>query len=115
MDYKVILSPQVLERDGSRRFTFSRMPALVDTPLNLYDWVVSKAQIIEELPKLSPDDRREILHRIQEIDHDGWLADDLSAEELALIESRLASHRKDPTDVVAWSEIEGRLSERFRK
>ena len=65
---------------------------------------MSKAQIIDELPKLSPDERREILHRIHEIDHDGWLAEDLSPEEIALIEQRLADHQKNPAATVPWNE-----------
>ncbi len=74
---------------------------------------MSKAQIIDELPKLSPDERREILHRIHEIDHDDWLAEDLSPGEIALIEERLATHQKSPAAAVPWNEAEARLVKHF--
>lgn len=74
---------------------------------------MSKAQIIDELPKLSPNERREILHRIHEIDHDGWLAEDLLPEEIVLIEQRLADHQKDPDSAVPWAEADARLAKRF--
>lgn len=74
---------------------------------------MSKAQIINELPKLSPEERRDILEKIQEIDRNGWLAEDLSPEEIALIEQRLAAHQKNPTASVPWNEVETRLIKRF--
>jgi putative addiction module component (TIGR02574 family) len=74
---------------------------------------MSKAQIIDELPKLSPDERREILHRIHEIDHNDWLAENLSPEEIALIEERLAAHQKNPAAAIPWNEAEARLVKRF--
>ena len=85
---------------------------LADKDSEPYPLGMSKGQILDELPKLSPDDRRDILHRIHELDHAGWLADDLSPEEIALIEERLAAHQKNPA-AVAWSEVEARLVKRF--
>jgi putative addiction module component (TIGR02574 family) len=74
---------------------------------------MSKAQIIDELPKLSPEERRDIVEKIHELDHNGWLAEDLSPEEIALIEQRLADHRKNPNAAVPWAEADARLVKRF--
>lgn len=74
---------------------------------------MSKAQIMDELPRLSSGERRDILERIHELDHDGWLAGDLSPQEAALIEQRLHDHRKNPQAAVPWTEVESRLMQRF--
>ena len=74
---------------------------------------MSKAQIIDDLPRLSSDERREILEKIHEIDHQGWLANDLSPEEIALIDQRLAAHQQNPAVAIPWTEAEARLVKRF--
>ena len=54
---------------------------------------MSKTEILEELPKLTPEDRYEIRLKLAELDGDGWLDDDdpLTDEEKALLEARLAA------------------------
>ena len=74
---------------------------------------MSKAQIIDDLPMLSVDKRREILDKIHETDHGGWLANDLSAEEIDLIGQRLAAHQQNPAAAVPWAQVEARLVNRF--
>ena len=48
---------------------------------------MSKTEILEELPKLTPEDRYEIRLKLAELDGDGWLddADPLTDEEKALL------------------------------
>jgi hypothetical protein len=51
---------------------------------------MSKEQIIEELPKLSPEDRAEIQARLDALAGQGWLEDaELTDEEKRLLDSRL--------------------------
>jgi hypothetical protein len=51
---------------------------------------MSKAEIIEELPKLSSEDRAEIQNRLDELAGQGWLDDGkLTDEEKHLLDSRL--------------------------
>ena len=59
---------------------------------------MSKTEILEALPKLTPEDRYEIRLKLAELDGDGWLDDDdpLTGEEKALREARLAAYEKDP-------------------
>ncbi|MGI8837822.1 MAG: hypothetical protein ACR2H4_14480 [Pyrinomonadaceae bacterium] len=57
---------------------------------------MSKNEIIEELPKLTSEERHEIRLKLAELDGDGWLDDDdpLTDEQKALIESRIEAHEK---------------------
>ena len=74
---------------------------------------MSKAEIIAQLPKLTASERLEILETIHVLDHDGWLAEDLTAEEATLIEQRLAAHRANPGAAIPWGAAEERLVKQF--
>ena len=76
---------------------------------------MSKTEILEELPKLTPEDRYEIRLRLAELDGDGWLDDDdpLTGEEKALLAARLAAYEKDPDAGSLWEEVEGRVRTRL--
>lgn len=76
---------------------------------------MSKAEILEELPKLAPEDLVEIQARIEELAGDGWLdADDpLTDAEKALIEGRIEEHEKNPATAIPWEEFDARLKQRL--
>ncbi len=76
---------------------------------------MSKAEILEELPKLSKEERFEIRVKLAEMDGDGWLdADDpLTDEEKAMLEARLEEMEKHPEKSIPWKEAEARLKARF--
>ena len=76
---------------------------------------MSKTEILEELPKLTPEDRYEIRLKLAELDGDGWLDDDdpLTDDEKALLEARLAAYEKDPDAGSSWEEVEGRVRARL--
>jgi hypothetical protein len=76
---------------------------------------MSKAEILQELPKLTKDERFEIRVKLAEMDSDGWLdADDpLTDPEKALIEARLEDMEKHPENAIPWREAEARLKARF--
>jgi len=62
---------------------------------------VSKSDILAELPKLTREERREVVMNVHQIDGDDWLDEgELSAEEKALLEARLAEHEQDPRTAV---------------
>ncbi|MEO6391569.1 MAG: hypothetical protein ABIP75_06930 [Pyrinomonadaceae bacterium] len=73
---------------------------------------MSKIEIIEELPRLTREDRLEIRLKLAELDGDEWLDDDdpLTPEDKALIELRIAAHEKDPGAAIPWSEFRCRTS-----
>lgn len=78
---------------------------------------MSKAQILEELPKLKPVELAEIQSRIEELavyGSDGWLEDgELTEAEKQLIEARLDDAEKHPEKSIPWAEAEARLKARF--
>lgn len=78
---------------------------------------MSKTEILEQLPKLTPAERREIRLKLAELDGDGWLdADDpLTDAEKALLEARLAAYEKDPEAGSSWEEVESRLRARLSR
>ena len=76
---------------------------------------MSKTEILEELPKLTPEDRYEIRLKLAELDGDGWLDDDdpLTDDEKALLEARLVAYEKDPDAGSSWEEVESRVRARL--
>ncbi len=75
---------------------------------------MSKIEILAELPKLSREERREVVKKVHEIDGDDWLDEgELSDAEKALLEARLAEHERDPGAAIPWSEFETRLNGRL--
>ena len=79
---------------------------------------MSKAEILDELPRLKPEDRREVLERICQIEkiaEDEWLdADDpLTDAEKALVDSRIAAHERNPEAAIPWEQFDARLKRRL--
>jgi len=76
---------------------------------------MSKAEILAEIPKLTPEEREEIYLKIVELDSDEWLdADDpLTDEQKALIETRIEAHEKNPQSAIPWEEFNARLKRRL--
>ena len=76
---------------------------------------MTKTEILNELPKLSTQERDEIRIKLAELDADGWLDGDdpLTPEEKALLEARLASTEQHPESSIPWDaarkQLEGRL------
>jgi hypothetical protein len=79
---------------------------------------MSKAEILEELPKLKPVELAEIQSRIEELavyGSDGWLdTDELIAADKALLNARLAAYEKDPDAGSSWEEVEARIRDRLK-
>lgn len=82
-----------------------------------YHPFMSKTEILEELPKLTKDERFEIRLKLAELDGDAWLDDDdpLTDEQKALLEARLADVELHPEKSISWHEAKRRLEERFVK
>jgi putative addiction module component (TIGR02574 family) len=76
---------------------------------------MSKVEILEELPRLTREERKEIRLRLAELDGSSWLdADDpLTDAEKALLDARLAAYEKDPDAGSSWGEVEARLRSRL--
>lgn len=78
---------------------------------------MSKTEILEELAKLTSEERYEIRLKLAELDGDGWLDDDdpLTDEQKALLEARLADMEQHPEKSITWEEAKRRIEERFGK
>ena len=65
---------------------------------------MSFAQVLEELPALTIQQRQVIIRRALELEDSP-----LSTEEETLVESRLAAHKKNPASSVPLDEMKRRL------
>ena len=78
---------------------------------------MSKTEILEQLPKLTPDERFEIRVKLAELDGDRWLDDDdpLTEEQKALLNARLADTEQNPDASIPWEEARKRIEARLAK
>ncbi len=80
---------------------------------------MSKAEILQELPKLKPEERQEVRTKLNELDgvaDEAWIADgDLTAEEKAMLDARLTEYEKNPNEGSSWEEVEARLRRQLKK
>lgn len=76
---------------------------------------MSKAEILAEIPKLTPQEREEIYLKLAELDDNKWMDTDdpLTDADKALIESRIEAHEKNPQTAVPWEEFDARLKQRL--
>lgn len=77
---------------------------------------MSKAEILAELPKLTPAERQEVRLKLARLDGDEWLDrdDPLTDAEKALLDARLAAYEKDPDAGSSWEEVETRIRARLK-
>ncbi len=71
---------------------------------------MSKSEILEELPKLRADERREIFDRICEMEELALLnGSEPTVEEKAMLDRELEEYRANPEAGSSWDEVEARL------
>ena len=71
---------------------------------------MSIAQVLRELPSFSVSDRQMVIREALGLDEPGLPADDVE-----LVERRLAAYRRDPSSAVPLDEMKARLLGRFPK
>ena len=78
---------------------------------------MSKTEILDELPKLTPEERDEIRVKLAELDGEEWLDSDdpLSDKDKALLETRLEDLEQHPEKSIPWAEAEARLKARYEE
>jgi len=78
---------------------------------------MSKTEILDELSKLTPQERFEIRVKLAELDGDRWLDDDdpLTDEQKALLDARLADMEQNPGASIPWDEARKRIESRLVK
>ena len=75
-----------------------------------YGSSMSFAEVLQELPVLTVAERQLLVRRALELDEPG-----LSPEDEAVVERRLADHRRNPSSAVPLDEMKARLRSRFGK
>jgi putative addiction module component (TIGR02574 family) len=109
-------SPSTLHSTTEARFREDPNRPCTEPPGSDKVVCMGKTDILTELPRLSPDERREILDKIWELDGGDWLdRGELTDAERVLIEQRLAEHEANPNAAVPWDEVEARLRQRFNQ
>lgn len=73
-------------------------------------WNMSFNEVLEELPALSVGQRQMLVRRALELDEPP-----LSPADEALVEERLAAHRKNPASSVPLDKMKNRLRSKFTK
>jgi hypothetical protein len=68
---------------------------------------MSLAQILEELPSLSSDERRQIIQRAAELE------DALTPEDEAIVEARLAEHDRAPHTAIPLEQFTQEVRSRY--
>jgi hypothetical protein len=71
---------------------------------------MSFTEVLEELPELTVGERQLLVRRALELDEPP-----LSQADEAMVEERLAAHRKNPASSVPLDEVKNRLRSRFSK
>ncbi|MEI8310501.1 MAG: hypothetical protein WCH98_07090 [Verrucomicrobiota bacterium] len=74
---------------------------------------MSTTEILNDLPKLTLKDREEIRHKLAKIDGDGWIDDQLSASDKALLQTRIAEHEQHPETAIPWEVFGTKLKQRL--
>jgi putative addiction module component (TIGR02574 family) len=73
------------------------------------------AEILEELARLSKQDREVIRLKLADLDGDGWddADDPLSDADKALIQSRVEAHERDSSSAIPWEQFDEVLKRRL--
>lgn len=69
---------------------------------------MSKAEILEELLKLTPEERDEIRRILDEADDDS-----LTVDELARMDARIAEQEAYPQSAIPWEEFKSDLAKKY--
>ena len=69
---------------------------------------MSNADILNELPKLRPDDRQQVLDKLWELEeHDLLQGIGPTPEEKCLLDRELEDYQRNPDTGANWEEVEG--------
>jgi putative addiction module component (TIGR02574 family) len=75
---------------------------------------MSFTDVLAELPKLTPEQRDVLRVKLAELTGEEWMDDgELTPEQKALVEQRLAEHERNPSTAISWEVMETRLKARY--
>jgi putative addiction module component (TIGR02574 family) len=72
-------------------------------------------EIIEQMRTLKTEEKREVVEQIWTVfgDELGWVDPDLTLEQAAELDRRLAEFEKNPRDGIPWEQVQADLKKRF--
>jgi hypothetical protein len=77
---------------------------------------MSKAEILQELEKLTPQEREEVRLRLAELEGDDWLDDGtLTEAEKTLIEARFRDLEANPHTSLSWAKAKEQIMAPFTR
>ena len=76
---------------------------------------MSKAEILAELPKLSPEDLAEIQAKLNELAGRDWVDNgELSEEDKRALNEAITDYEKNPDSVIPWEEVKAQIQAELR-
>jgi putative addiction module component (TIGR02574 family) len=76
---------------------------------------MSKAEIIAELPYLSPEDLAEVQAKLDELASEAWQdRGELSDTDKQILDATLAAYEKSPDAGSPWDEVKARVEAKLR-
>jgi hypothetical protein len=98
---------------GKLAFRTIQSRFLVETGDNPYSSNMSKIEILQELPKLALEERREIFERICELEETDLLnGSEPSSQEKVLLDRELDDYQQTPASGSPWHEVEASIRKR---
>ena len=78
--------------------------------------MMSKAEILSELPKLTADELAEIQAKLDELAGETWLdGGELTPDERTALDVTLAAYHRDPNSGSSWQEVRARIEAKLRQ
>ena len=113
----------VLRREGalqsfrkSGRVARTASLRLAEAQGNRWIPAMSKTEILQELPELTPEERQEVRLRLAELDREDWLDEGvLTDAEKTLIGERFREMEANPQTSIPWEEARARLLTAFKR
>src|SRR5688572_21637797 len=76
---------------------------------------MSKAEILAELPRLSPEELAEVQAKLDELAGNAWQdQSELSDADKSALDAALAEYEKDPAAGSPWHDVKSRVQDRLR-
>lgn len=70
---------------------------------------MSKIEILQELPRLTREERSEIVSKARELDGDEWIDPAVTEDEKRILDAEMDEFARNPDAGSPWAEVEARI------
>ena len=70
---------------------------------------MSKIEILQELPRLTREERSEIVSKARELDGDEWIDPAVTEDEKLILDAEMDEFARNPDAGSPWAEVEARI------